>query len=47
MKNQLKTLITKFNESSTSSNLKTEHFINKSKAGKIKKGNETRQHLPN
>ncbi len=37
MKNQLKTLITRFNESTTSNNLKADSFINKAKEGKTKK----------
>ena len=47
MKNQLRALITKFNENTTTGNLKADGFIGKEKQGKIKKGNKTKKQLPN
>jgi hypothetical protein len=47
MKNQLKTLITKFNERTITSNLKEEGSIGKEKQWKVKKGNKKKHQLPN
>jgi hypothetical protein len=47
MKNQLKMLITRFNESTVTGNLKGEGSIGKEKKGNVKKGNKTKHQLPN
>jgi hypothetical protein len=47
MKNQIKTLITKFNERTITRNLKDEGSAGKTKKGKIIKGNKTKHQLPN
>lgn len=47
MKNQLRILITKFNESTSTNNLKARDLIGKEKQGKITMGNKTKYQFPN
>jgi hypothetical protein len=47
MKNKLKTLITRFNESNSSNKQKSGNFNSKGKLMKRKMNNKTQQNLPN